>query len=264
MPGFDSYKDKYKYIAFRREDGILEMKLHHEGGAPKWTFGPTGIHNELGWAFYDVGRDPENEVVILTHEGDSFMEALHFDAEFGLAAQAALPIDTSDRIYKEAKDLLINLMEIEVPVIAATRGKNFVHAELATMSDIVLADTTAVFADKAHFVFGAVPGDGVHVWWQMILGPNRGRRFLLLGEELSAAQALQLGFVSEVLPAARLMDRARELARLIAQKPVSMLRGSRNAFSQHIKRRMLDDLGYGLQMEGINVLAMMQAQAGGE
>jgi len=79
MPSFDSYKDKYKAITFRREDGILEMKLHHEGGAPKWTFGPTGIHNELGWAFYDVGRDPENEVVILTHEGDSFMEALHFD-----------------------------------------------------------------------------------------------------------------------------------------------------------------------------------------
>ena len=36
MPSFDSYKDKYQYIAFRREDGILEMKLHHAGGAPKW------------------------------------------------------------------------------------------------------------------------------------------------------------------------------------------------------------------------------------
>ena len=87
------------------------------------------------------------------------MEELYFDAEFGIAAQTALPMETSDRIYKEAKDLLINLMEIEVPVIAATRGKNFVHAELATMSDIVLADSTAVFADKAHFVFGAVPGE---------------------------------------------------------------------------------------------------------
>ena len=154
MPGFDSYRDKYKYIAFRREDGILEMKLHHEGGAPKWTFGPTGIHNELGWAFYDVGRDPENEVVILTHEGDSFMEALHFDEEFGLAAQAALPIDTSDRIYKEAKDLLINLMEIEVPVIGATRGKNFVHAELATMSDIVASSAWTKFLPRVAPITG--------------------------------------------------------------------------------------------------------------
>jgi len=254
MPGFDSYKDKYKYIAFRREDGILEMKLHHEGGAPKWTFGPTGIHNELGWAFYDVGRDPENEVVILTHEGESFMEALHFDAEFGLAAQAALPIDTSDRIYKEAKDLLINLMEIEVPVIAATRGKNFVHAELATMSDIVLADTTAVFADKAHFVFGAVPGDGVHVWWQMVLGPTRGRYFLLTGEEIGVEEAKRLGIVNEILAPNMLMDRAWALARELANQPRMVRRYSRVVLNQHIRRRLLDDLGYGLALEGIAMM----------
>jgi enoyl-CoA hydratase/carnithine racemase len=254
MPDFDSYKDKYRYITFRREDGILELKLHFEGGAPKWTFGPTGLHNELGWAFYDVGRDPENEVVIITHAGDSFMEALHFDQDFGSEPKDSFPINTVDRIYKEAKDLLINLFEIEVPVIGAVRGKAVIHAELATMSDIVLADSTAVFADKAHFIFGAVPGDGVHIWWQMVLGPTRGRYFLLTGEEIGAQEALRLGVVNEVLAPDALTDRAWALARELVKQPRIVRRYSRVALTQHIKRRILDELGYGLALENIGMM----------
>jgi enoyl-CoA hydratase/carnithine racemase len=254
MPGFESYRDKYQYIRFTRTDGILELKMHFEGGAPKWTFGPKGIHNELGWAFYDVGRDPENEVVILTHEGPDYMESLYFDPESWSDASASMSAGQFDRIYKEAKDMLANLLEIEVPVIAAVRGKAFIHAELAAMSDIVLADDTAAFADKAHFVFGAVPGDGVHVWWPMVLGPTRGRYFLLTGQEIPASEAERLGVVNEVLAPADLMDRAWSLAYELAKQPRIVRRYSRVALTQHLKRRLLDDLGYGLVLEGVGMI----------
>jgi enoyl-CoA hydratase/carnithine racemase len=254
MADFDSYKDNYRYIRLTRQDGILEFKIHHEGGAPKWTFGPTGIHNELGRAFYDVGRDPANEVVILSHEGGDFMEALYFDPESALEPQGAMPVGVFDRIYKEAKDLLTNLLEIEVPVIAAVRGKAFIHAELAVMSDIVLADSTAVFADKAHFIFGAVPGDGVHVLWPMLLGPNRGRYFLLTGQEIPVNEAERLGIVSEILPPAELIGRAWALARELARQPRIVRRYTRVALTQHFKRRILDDLGYGIALEGVAMI----------
>jgi enoyl-CoA hydratase/carnithine racemase len=140
-------------------------------------------------------------------------------------------------------------MEIEVPVSAATRGKNFVHAELATMSDIVLADTTAAFADKAHFVFGAVPGDGVHVWWQMLLGPTRGRYFLLTGQKISAQEAKEIGVVNEVLPKDQLLDRAWEHARELVKRPPLTLRYTRQLFTNPLKRAFINELGHGLGRE---------------
>jgi enoyl-CoA hydratase/carnithine racemase len=73
-----------------------------------------------------------------------------------------------------------------------------IHAELAVLSDIVLASENAAFQDAPHFPNGLVPADGVHVIWPYLLGRNRGRYFLLTGERLSAQEALRLGVVAEV------------------------------------------------------------------
>jgi enoyl-CoA hydratase/carnithine racemase len=190
-------------------------------------------------------------VVIITGTGDTFLT--EFDPDMGEAPSASY----WDRIYKEGKDLLQNLLEIECPVIGAVNGPAFIHAEIPTMSDIVIASDRAAFADKAHAPGNVVPGDGVHVWWPMLLGPNRARHFLLTGAEISSEEALRLGFVAEVVPHGQVMDRARAIARELAAKNPQMLRFSRVAMTQHIKRRMLDDLGYGLMLEGMGILSLM-------
>lgn len=71
------------------------------------------------------------------------------------------------------------------------------------------------------------------------MGMNRGRYFLLTGQTLSAAEALALGLVNEVLPQALLLDRAWEHARLLAQKP-TLLRYTRLMFTEHLRKRMQD------------------------
>src|SRR5690606_7390112 len=250
MSRLADYQHSYRFVRFERRDGILEIAIHNNGGPATWSAYPGGLHEELGDAFYQVGRDRENRIVILTGTGDRFLTDMDFsekDPDMGTPA-------LWDRITKEGKDLLHNLLDIEVPVIGAVNGPAFIHAELVTLSDIVLAADTAAFADKAHAPGNVVPGDGVHVWWPMLLGPNRGRHFLLTGEEISASEARQLGFVAQVLPADKLRDRAWELAAQLARKPTLMLRNTRVAFVQHLKRRMLDDLGYGLMLEGMGVL----------
>lgn len=251
MPGLDLYSAKFDFARLERDDGILQVQLHSEGGPPVWTTDPGGMHERLGELFYEIAHDTENHVVILTGTGDEFLTRLEYPTE---------PIDAQSwfRIFKEGKDLLHNLLDIEVPVIAAVNGPAWIHAELATLSDIVIASEHATFADKVHVPAGVVPGDGVHVWWQMLLGPNRGRHFLLSGREIDAREALALGVVAEIVPHAEVMTRAWEIARDLRSKPPMMLRYARAAMTQHIKRRLLDDLGYGLMLEGMGILAMTE------
>ncbi len=252
MAAFESYASRYKCVRLERsDDGILEMSIHKDGGPALWGAARGGIHDELGDAFYQVGRDPDNRVVIITGTGDTFLAEL--DPDMGEAPSAAY----WDRIFKEGRDLLQNLLEIDCPVIGAVNGPAFIHAEIPTMSDIVIASDRASFADKAHAPGGVVPGDGVHVWWPMLLGPNRARHFLMTGSEISAEEAKQLGFVAEVVPHGRVMERAREIARDLLVKNPQMLRFTRVAMTQHIKRRMLDDLGYGLMLEGMGIMSLM-------
>jgi enoyl-CoA hydratase/carnithine racemase len=78
----------------------------------------------------------------------------------------------------------------------------------------------------------------------------------MTGAEIGAAEAKQLGFVAEVVPHEKTLDRAWEIARELVAKPPLMLRFTRVAMTQHIKRRMLDDLGYGLMLEGMGILSM--------
>lgn len=239
---FAEYSRAYQHAHIERTDGICVVRLHTDGGPLVWGDGP---HTELGYVFEDVGRDPDNRVVVLTGTGDEFI------AKLDQSWVGEMHPHKWDKIYQHGRRLLTNLLDIEVPVIAAVNGPATVHAELAVLSDIVLAADTATFRDAPHFRYGTVPGDGVHIVWPLLLGLNRGRYFLLTGQRMSAAQALEAGVVSEVVPADALLDRALTLARDLARQPDMALRYARTCMTQMIKRFMAGNLEHGLALEGL-------------
>jgi enoyl-CoA hydratase/carnithine racemase len=247
-PSFDDYSTKYQNIRLERDDaGILQVTLHTEGKSLIWT---ARAHDELAYCFTDIACDAENKVVVLTGAGDSFCSEIDFSS-FNLGTAA----DWSQIIF-EGQRLLQNLMGIEVPVIAAINGPSTVHPEIPVLSDITIASSTTVFADAPHFAGGIVPGDGAHICWMHVLGPQRGRYFLLSEQTLDADQALEYGVVNEVLPPEQVLPRARELAARIAAKPALARRYARVVLTREIKRLIHEQQALGLTHEALAALSL--------
>ena len=243
MARLEEYANRFQFVKFERDDGILQMTLHSDGDTLQWGSGP---HTELPEVFHTVGTDPETKVIIMTGAGDGFTGPA--------GSSATVPRRTPDQwdaTFWEGKHLLGNLLNIEVPIIAAINGPALRHSELPLMSDIVLSAPHTTFQDSGHFMSGLTPGDGMHIIYPLLMGLNRGRYFLLTGQMLDAAKAQELGLVAEVLPAEDLLPRAWELARQLAQQPRLVLRYSRVLLVHKLKQELHDLLGYGLALEGL-------------
>ena len=252
MKSFEEYAGKYQNIRMERRNGILQATFHTEGGPMKWV---EVTHREVGYAFADIGSDPDNRVVIITGTGDHFITqdpSPHKQWETPPPGSQKTWTEPAlwDKTYWEGKMFLTNLLNIEVPVIGVVNGKALVHSEIVLLSDIVLAAEDAAFSDP-HVPGRIPPGDGVHVIYPLLIGENRARYFLLTGQELSAQEALRLGVVNEVLPSEKLLPRAWELAEQLAQQPLLNLRYTRVCLTMRYKRVMQEMLGYGLILEGM-------------
>jgi enoyl-CoA hydratase/carnithine racemase len=253
MSRFDTYKNSFANARLTRsQSGVLEVALHTDGG--KLVFnGHT--HEQFVELFHQIGSDADNRVVILTGSGDAFMDAISPEG-FDFFSPRGY-----DKILREGKKVLMNILDIEVPMISALNGPVLLHSEYALLTDIILATPETVFQDKPHFDFGIVPGDGVNLLWPEVIGSIRGRYFILTRQVLDAATAKDWGVVNEIVPADRLLARAREIAEGIAALPPLTSRYTRIALTQKLRRIIEEGAGYGLALEGISAAEVARTMA---
>ena len=252
MKRFDAYRDSFPNARLTRsQTGVLEVALHTEGGILVFN-GHT--HEQFVDLFHAIASDPDNRVVILTGSGAAFMESISPEGFDFFTPQGF------DKIYREGKKVLMNILDIEVPLIAAVNGPVRLHSEYILLSDIVLATPSTVFQDKPHFDFGIAPGDGVNLLWPEVIGSIRGRYFLLTRQELDAQTAKEWGVINEIVPADKLLARAREIAEGLAKLPPLTTRYTRIALTQKLRRIIDEGIGYGLALEGISAADVARAK----
>jgi enoyl-CoA hydratase/carnithine racemase len=244
MSRFDAYRNSFPNARLARsKTGVLEVALHTDDHTLVFN-GHT--HEQFVDLFHAVGSDPDNRMVILTGSGNAFMETISPEGFDFFTPQGY------DKIYREGKKVLMNILDIEVPLIAAVNGPVRLHSEYVLLADVVLATPSTVFQDKPHFEFGIVPGDGVNLLWQEVIGTIRGRYFILTRQELDAQTAKEWGAVNEIVPADKLLPRAREIAEGLSKLPPLTTRYTRIALTQKLRRIIDEGVGYGLALEGIS------------
>jgi enoyl-CoA hydratase len=113
---------------------------------------------------------------------------------------------------------------VRVPIIAAVNGPAVgLGCSLAAMSDLVIVEEQAYFADP-HVARGLVAADGGGLTWPLLTSLLRAKEFILLGDRVPAADAVQLGLANRVVPTGMALSVALELAERMASLPPQALR----------------------------------------
>lgn len=237
------YFTAYHNVKLTRDaNGVLIVQLHSNDGACIMT---AQTHTEFVDAFYRISQDRANKIVILTGAGGEFITDVDWPS-FGDASDPGV----WSQVHDEGVQILENIANIRVPVIAAIEGRAHVHSDYALLASVIVAAEGATFQDVAHYSAGIAPGDGVFTTWSYRAGAGRAEAFLLNSQPLAARTAYEWGVVAEVVPNGKALSRARELAELYLKAPEVTRRNTRIHFIQPLKERIVREVGYGLSLEG--------------
>ena len=247
-----TYLTDYRSLKMTRDaQGVLVVEFHTNGGPLTFT---AQDHTDFVDAFYRISQDRANKVVILTGTGGQFIPGIDFSS-FGNVADPAV----WSQVHDEGAQILENLANIRVPVIAAVEGQLYVHSEYALLANVIVAGRSATFHDTPHFAGGIVPGDGIFTTWSYRAGAGRAEAFLLNPQPLSAQKAYEWGVVAEIVDDGKALSRARELASDYLKAPEVTRRNTRVHFIQPLKERIVREVGYGLSLEGASAADLVKS-----
>lgn len=231
----------YSSIVFERIDDILRVQLRNPRN--KVNAVDAIMHDELRRLFAELRTENEARCVLLTGSGKAFSAGGDFDW---------MRDTTPDDFYalrREGQQLLWNLLDVEVPIVAAVNGPAIgLGGTIALYSDVIFMADSAVVADP-HVSVGLVAGDGGAVIWPMTLGPARAKEYLLTGDPLTAADAHALGLVNRVVPAERLEQNALEFARRLCAGAPLALRYTKAAVNHVVRQNLAAVFDYSTALE---------------
>jgi len=220
----------YQELHVRRlEPGILEIVMGEEGG--KLSITTARMHGEMARIWLDIDRDPETRVAILRGAGRGFSAG----GDLAMVEEMTRDFAVRARVWREAKDLVYNLINCSKMVVSAMHGPA-VGAGLVCglLADVSIAAKNARIID-GHTRLGVAAGDHAAIIWPLLCGMAKAKYYLLLCESISGEEAERLGLVSLTCDESELQTKALEVARKLASGAQTALRWTKYSLNNWLR-----------------------------
>lgn len=220
---------RYRALKFNRpRPRIVEVILSKPG---RLNALDADGHRELAEVWRDIDRDPDVSVALLRGEGGTFSAG----GDLGLVEDMADDFTARARVWKEASELVYNVINCSKPIVSAIEGVA-VGAGLAAalVSDITVAGKRARIVD-GHTRLGVAAGDHSAIVWPLLCGMAKAKYYLLLCEPLSGEEAERIGLVSLAVDDDKVIETALSIAEKLAAGAPTAVRWTKHALNNWLR-----------------------------
>jgi enoyl-CoA hydratase len=208
--------------------GVLEVLMDRPG---RLNAAEHVMHRELSAIWRDIDADPDISAVLVRGAGRGFSAGGDFD----LILDMAEDFETRVRVWKEARDLVYNVLNCSKPIVSAMHGPA-VGAGLVVglLADISIAARSARIID-GHTRLGLAAGDHAAIVWPLLCGLAKAKYYLLLCEPVTGEEAERIGLVSLCVDDADLYATALRTAQTLAAGSPTALRWTKYALNNWLR-----------------------------
>ena len=231
QPAIDYSRYQTLHITRRGQDGaVIDLQMKAQNGKLP-TAGHDG-HWELSEIWRDIDKDDTVRAVVLRGEGMGFSGG----GDLALVQDMASDFAVRTRVWKEARDLVYNVINCDKPIVSAMHGPA-VGAGLVAglLADISIAAKTAKIVD-GHTRLGVAAGDHAAMVWPLLCSMAKAKYHLLLCEPLNGEEAERIGLVSLVVDDDQLLPKAYEVADRLAAGSQSAIRWTKYALNNWLRQ----------------------------
>lgn len=224
----DPYSE-YRSLKFDRPaERILRITMENPG---RLNSADARMHGELTRIWRDIDEDPGVSCVILRGAGDAFSSGGDLD----LVREMTQDFTTLTRVWKEARDLVYNVINCSKPIVSAMQGPA-VGAGLVAglLADVSIAGKTARIID-GHTRLGVAAGDHAAIVWPLLCGLAKAKYYLLTCDPVSGEEAERIGLVSLCVEDALVHDKALEVAKKLAAGSPTAIRWTKYALNNWLR-----------------------------
>ncbi len=209
-------------------DGILELVLSQHD---RLNAADANMHRDLAYVWREIDGDTDVNCVLVRGEGRGFSAG----GDFSLIEDMIDNADTLARVWKEARDLVYNLINCSKPIVSAIHGPA-VGAGLAValLADVSIAAKNAKILD-GHTNLGVAAGDHAVIIWPLLCGMAKAKYYLLTNDTLDGAEAERIGLVSLCVENDELLPRATKVAQKLATSSHSAIRWTKYALNNWLR-----------------------------
>ena len=189
------------------------------------------MHADLTNIWRVIDADPTVNAVLLTGAGKAFSAGGDLD----LIDRMIADFDTRMRVWKEAREMVYNVINCSKPIVSAINGAAVgAGLVLAILADVSIAARSARLID-GHTKLGVAAGDHAAIIWPLLCGMAKAKYHLLLCEPVSGEEAERIGLVSLAVADTELQARALDIAVRLAEGAPNAIRWTKYALNNWLR-----------------------------